>query len=621
MDPEELLERLREVRAWRRITPSGVPGLEELGEAGSAILNLQKDAIETLNQIREGIQEALRILQSARGEAETRAATATALARRLVNLAVSGIQSVLNSLLDDTGAYVLLVPLPKKGLVSIVADADTPDQPGSNYVQFPDRAMLSVLNSTSAARLRASPSFSSIFDAPTYSLGGNRYLVNTIAGSIYDAGDLNRPKFTGESYWVYSLLVAGATDVTSLLGTVNSLDRLFSIPRSANGVPASRNIGDFVATNVRASPSGRNRVVVVEWDWVPPSSNLTGYDGATITARKYAIVRSTSLEARSVTSILDLFPNPDIAEGQQGNYGAKVLKVADYNGVVRRYVDSEALIAGRTYYYHVAINTTIVGSPLSADSGVDRPRSTVGTETPVRVELPFNLMSPAAVWRQPAAGETSSNPGLSVAPDWTRTPSVARILPGVDRVVDIVTEEVRKAQDAYSLASNSADQYATVISGIVDEYVARAEALSSAIERYTNVLSSFDAGIYGTIRYGQGSAENFIADVVGAIDDVADPNRPPFDVGDEYVVAALTVVVSPDATVVQSALQFLQVLLGIADNEALAGINSITTELAAVEQGLLDQIRGGGAPPADAPVAFSEDMTPRPLGQPDASCR
>ncbi|MEY2786139.1 MAG: hypothetical protein RL277_2351, partial [Planctomycetota bacterium] len=61
-------------------------------------------------------------------------------------------------------------------------------------------------------------------------------------------------------------------------------------------------------------------------------------------------------------------------------------------------------------------------------------------------------------------------------------------------------------------------------------------------------------------------------------------------------------------------------LIGLLDDDVVAGINSISTTLATAEQALVNQITGGGESPADAPVAFSEDMTPRPLGQPDASC-
>jgi len=616
VDPEELIQ----LRRWRQINPSLPPGLEDLAEVASEVANFQKTLVEGLKEVRDSFETALSALTTQLSAAETQAATITSLARRAVNLAIAGVQDIFNSFLDDLGAYVLLVPVPKKGLVSVATSPDVPDQPGSNYVQFPDRAMLSLMDAAGASALRQSPSFAAIFDAPTYSLGGNRYLVNTIAGSIYDTGDLNRPKFTGESHWAYGLIVAGATDVTSVMGAIGSLDRLLAVPRSANSLPASRNIGDFVATGVRALPSGRGRQPVIEWTPVPPSSALTGFDGATVRARQYAIIRSSALEARTATEITDLFPTADIREGLTGSYGAKVLKVASYNGVTHRYVDSEQLTAGQTYYYHVAFNTTITGSPGGADSGNDRPRSTVGEDQPGRRDLPFSLLSTAAEWRQPTASAQNSSTRLGQAPDWYRTPSIARALPGVERLLDIANEELRSAQENFATVSQRSQQYANFISQTVDSYSARADAVAAALTRSINVLNSIDAGLYGTVRVGQGSAGAFVADVVAAIDDVTDENRPPFDTGDEYVVAALVLVVSPDAAVVQRSLDFLKLLIGLLDDDVVAGINSISTTLATAEQALVNQITGGGESPVDAPVAFSEDMTPRPLGQPDASC-
>jgi hypothetical protein len=617
VDPEELIQ----LRRWRQINPSLPPGLEDLAEAAAEVANFQKTLVEGLKEVKDAFELVRSALTTQLGNAQTQADTVTRVAREAVRLAISSVQAILNSFLDDLGAYVLLVPLPKKGLVAAYADATYPDQPGSNYVQFPDRAMLSLMRTTNADALRQSPSFASIFDAATFSLGGNRYLVNTIAGSIYDAGDLNRPKFTGESYWAYTLLVAGATDITSVMGALSSFDQLLSPPRSANELPASRNIGDFVTDGVRALPSGRNRQPVIEWTPVPPSAALTGYDGAEVYARQYAVIRSTGLEAKTATKVTQLFPTTDLREGLTGSFGAKVLKVADYNGVARRYVDSEQLTPGQTYYYHVLFNTTVTGSPLFSDSGQNNsPRNTTGVDPVERRDLPFGLLSNSAEWVHPKANIPNSNTQLSQAPDWYRTPSLARLLPGVDRVVDIVNEELQSAQENFSVVADRARDYGNFISQIVDNYSARADAVTSALTQAINVLENINAGIYGTVRYGQGPASSFIADVVGAIDDVNDVNRPPFDAGDEYVVAALVVVVSPDAAVIQGALDFLKLLTGLLDDDVVAGINSITTTLATAEQALVDQITGGGESPADAPVAFSEDMTPRPLGQPDASC-
>ena len=588
-------------------------------------VDLVHGVTDSLNLVKTGLEAARTTIQAAQSLAQVSANPAVRAASLAINSAIDAIQSGLNSFLDDTGAYILLVPLPKKGLLAVAAEPTTQDEPGSNYVGFPSAGLLASLNGESAAALRSSPSFASIFETPTYSLGGNRYLVQTIASSVYDAGDLNRPKFSGESYWAYTLCVAGATDLAGILSTVVSLGKIFSAPNSANTLPLARSITDFVPSGVRTGPSGRGKYAVIAWDHVPPSSVLTDYDGATMRARQYAIIRSKDLRAKTATTVLDFFSSPDLTSGMTGLYGAKVLTVRDYDGVVSRYVDLDDLDPDTTYYYHIAVNTRLIPSGAGADSGNNAPRTTAPEETsneatPDHVDFPFHLLSSAAEWRTPAGSSQLSNATLGEAPDWYRTPSVATSLPGMENLVDIIQEVLETQRQLANGTSDRVQQLLNAIAEQIAKISSTIDTLTGAVNKINAVLGSLGQGVYCTTRDGQGPVSSFVADVVAAIDDGQDPNRPPFDVGDEYVVAVLVLAVSPDAGAISTIKALMETLFGGGEqNAALEGINSVATTLARAEADLVDQITGGGDT-SDASQTFDDAMVPRPIGEPDASC-
>lgn len=600
---------------WKRLEPEIPSEVQEVSTAIAASLDAVKQGLDAARQV-------IQVLQTA---VQTDLSPAVVLANQALNLAINTIQRLINSFLDDTGAYVLLVPLPKKGLVSVVAKPDTPSEPGSNYVGFPDSAMLGSLSENGATEVRSSPSFSAIFDPGNTSLGGNAYIVQTLAASIYDAGDRNRPKFAGENYWAYGMVVAGAPDITSILSSIALLDRVFSPTKSANALPASRGVLDIVAAQVQAGPSGRGRMPVIEWARVPSSSTLNSYDFSTVVAHRYAIIRTTDFRTKTAISVLDLFPTADITEGMTGPGGAKVLKVADYDGVLNRYVDTETLVDGTTYYYFVAFKPRVINSMLGPDSGNGAPRSpgaNPNEPTPAYTDLPFGLVSSPAEWQHSTSNPRISSTRLSRAPDWYRVPSVAGVFPGVERLLDIVNEVLESFRQSALSVSERTSQYLNQIAAIGTQLQRRIDDVQLAVGRINSLATQSNLGAYVAASTGQGPAGSFVADVVRLIDDASDPNRPPFDVGDEYVVAAVVLVVSPDASAVNTAKELLDLFLGLVerDSAVVSGIESVSSTLAQVEQSLINEITGGGTATASNPVAFDESMQPRPLGQPDARC-
>jgi hypothetical protein len=591
---------------WQSLNLTLPPAVQTIAQAIGTGLDAVKNAL-TLVQTQARVTQAL--VQTEEGDR-------VRLVNAAIQAAVATITTFVNELLDTTGVYVLVVPLPKKGLVALASRPNNPDEPGSNFVQVPQQNLLNGLPAGEAARVRQSPSFAQIFNPDDLFLGGNAYFVKTIAEALYDPGDRNRPKFDAASYWAYSLLVAGATDVTSLLSAATFFDRLFSTTRSANRVSASRGVSDFVPRGLRVGPSGRSYFPVLEWERVPQSVALLSYDGARVVPTEYAIIRSTDFRAKTATQVRDLFDDVNLREGQTGRFGARVLKVAPYDGVLNRFIDGSEQTAGQSYFYHVAFK-----SRTEAPAGVEgaspapprnRPGGSPRTDAVTTVNNPYNMLSSCAEWRRPTSRSQLTDARMGVAPDWARTPSVATLLPGLERLLDRALENLASLGVASRNLNERNNAYLDLLGREVDRLSRQISEINGYLSQLQAIFATPDADVFATIRQGRGGVGSFLSDVVLTMDDTSDANRPSFDTGDEYVTGVVLLCVGPDPAPIAAAFAMLQGLFGPpSSNDALAGIDSIQTALAEAEAAVAAQLD---------PVAFGSDMQPRPPGEPDASC-
>lgn len=591
---------------WQSLTLALPPEVTAIAQAVGSGLDAVKTALAIVENEARSTQA---LVQTEEGER-------VRLVNAAIQEAVRTITAFVNELLDSTGVYALVIPLPKKGLVAVASRPNNPDEPGSNFVQIPQQNLLRGLSTADAARLRQSPSFSQIFNPDQLFIGGNAYFVKTVSEALYDPGDRNRPKFDAASYWAYSVLIAGASDVTSLLSAANFFDRLFGTSRSANGVSASRSLSDFVPKGLRVGPSGRGFFPVLEWERLPQSVALLSYDGSRVVPTEFAVIRSTDFRAKTATSVRDLFDDVNLREGQVGRYGSRVLTVAPYDGVFNRYIDTSEQAANQSYFYHVAFKTRVEGAitnegtaPASPSA---RPDGTLRTEGTSTLNNPYNRLSSCAEWRRPASQSQLTDARMGVAPDWIRTPAIATLLPGLDRFLDQTLAGLAMLASGSQAINERNNAYLDMLRREVDRLTRQIAEINGYITQLEAVFNSPNADVYATMRQGQGGVGSFLSDLIFTVDDTRDPARPAFDTGDEYVTGVVLLCVGPDPAPISAAFSMLSGLFGATeDNEALAGIESIQATLTQVETTIAAELD---------PIAFDESMQPRPRGESDASC-
>lgn len=607
---------------WRSINPKAPEGLTEAMRAVAESVSVLRTALQL---VKVEAQATALLATSTESAAVTAANTA-------IQGVIRGVNGLLDTVLDDAGLFLLPIPLPKLGSARLSPfmgiDKEqgfgNGNEEGSNLVEYPINNILAKATDSERAIFQESPLLQQIVAPVDLITGGNAHVLRTISSALFDQGDANRPRFSANETFAYALFVAGSSNASDLLGVAAYFDRLIGGMVNANHVSSSRGIGNMVPEGVRVTPSGRTNYAIVEWNLVPASTVLGSYDGAKLIINKYAIIRSTDLRARGARTVLDLFTTAELTEGLTGVYGAKVLKVGNYDGVVTRYVDSETLDPKVTYYYHVAFSTRVLPTlPAIPDSSSPLSAGAANGQA-VPQAIGFGPLSSAVQFQRPIRRDQYNGRGLSRAPDFIRTPSVVSLVPALDGVVDYLQSYLASLGSRAQNTATRNQQLIAFLDREINRYGLIADQINAKLAQLQTFFTvpNFAAGIYGTLRSGSGSATSFIADVSSALAGGGDPNAPPFRNGDEFTTGVLMLALGPDPAPVLAAFELLKALLTPSDNQdpALQGILSINTRLAAVETDLVNQITGGTNAVPNPPVTFNSNMTPRAAGQGDATC-
>lgn len=558
---------------WQRLTPE-IP--QEVTDAGQLLTT-------GLSAIRATLQAARLVLQT-RTTFTNSVTSELAAANTALTALGTALEAAIQNFLDDGGVYLLPIPLPKKGAARLATDDDAPAETTTDPL-VPSGALSSDVPSA----ISEDPLWLEAFAPEELFLGGNAYFLKTVAESLYDVGDTNRPNFGTSSVWAYAIMMAGSTDLAAVLSAGTYFNRLLrSNQQGANELSITRGGTELTATGLRAAVSGRENFVVLSWDRLVRRTLDSGWR---LRPTAYAIIRSTAPEAMSARSVLDLFPTRQITEGMTGLYGARVLKITDYDGLATRYVDRSPLDFGVPAYYHLAVRVTLQGTYTETDIGYD-------------------MLSSCCRFKREAHRTDAQ---LSVAPDWVRTPSVARSFPALSRLVDSLSEAVRNVAASADVGQNVAQVALNNLDAEITKFEQLGQKIETLLSQLENVFDTPDAGVYFTLRTGEGNVSSFVGDVAKALSSRDDPSYPPFETGDEYVLGYLFLLVGPSPTSIAAALNLLRLLFGSGDTDTvLAGINDIA---ASIEQTLPTPT--SAAPP---PQTFNEDLTPRAPGTGDSSC-
>ncbi len=563
---------------WQALKITVPPAIPEIGADVASALHAVKSAIDVARTLAETASTLA---------LSTDTPSVTAL-NALMRNAIAAIETAVNALLDDAGVYMLVVPLPKKGLLSFIPPSQ---EGGSTFLTSPTVGLLRELDVNTAEEVKLLPSWQRAFNPATLFIGGNAWYLRVVSESLFDAGDVNRPKFGAESYWAYTMLIAGGQDLTSVMDTAAFVKRLLGLGSNAYEVPPDRSVLSLVPQNVRVSLTGRENKICVTWDNVPASQIAASFDNTRIVPTAYAIIRCTDFRARNVRHAHDLFPN-GVVEGATGNFDARVMAVHNYDGVVCRWTDNTTTEPEQEFYYTVCFRVRV--EPAHGDA----------------VLRPFDDLSSWAPIKIPRRQHTGISSGGTL-PDWVRTPSVAQLVPSIGDFIDTIKEELNTLKASVNSVNDRYTEVINFLSREASKYAAKANALATFVSQINTILSAPNAGLHAYINTGKGPVSSFLADMTKAFDLSADADRPPYDLGSEYTLGVVFLSVGPDPARVLKTLEAFKLLFSNAEQDPMiAAINEINTQLHRAANDIAT---------ANTPNTFDAAMNP--TTGPDAGCR
>lgn len=540
----------------------------------------------------------------------------------LIQTAIAAIESAIQALLSDTGAYLLLVPVRRKVVIPPIVTA------ALSKVGLPSIPPVNISTDLIAVQTDV--------PVPVFSAsGGNLGFQRTVVESLLDAGDANRPVLEPSDAVTGFYIVAGATDYGSMLSFMDGITAFMAQNRPATaldspGLPIPQN----VKSKLVASKTTADLQAFIEWKFQEPLTQIPSFN-LTCLVTQYAVIRSTDMRILTATTVQELFGTGTLTKGLSTGSGPaviEVLDVIDYRGVniITSYFDT-AVSKGIVYYYALAYNMKVGGITDIASGG--------GTETGFRKISKVTKLYYPTKTRVPRS--ISGNP-----PDWIRTPRAIDLVPPLGSLIDTFIRTLTQFGSFTTGASSMLKDYISFIGQEIQNFETLTARVTDAINRLQSLtkISTEGLGVHFRSYSGVGGTPFLLQDLTAAMSaGNPDAQRPKYDLGTEFVCGVVVLAAAPSPALLAPVQLVLDTLFGGGSSSnpitnAIAGIDvalraaetaafgpafnaTITTTTApalttvTVAQPLIgaddDGTKDLNCPPAvSADITFSDDLSP-----------
>ena len=524
---------------------SAVDGLKTVASTTSTALTLVKGLVEALSAT---------------------AVTSLSASQIAINVAVASIEAAVKALTEDTGVYVLLVPPRSKVIIPEAVKAAL--APSLFIAPTPAGLNTQAMFAGQTTTVQEDSILRGLFSAT----GGNAGFVRQVTESFDDLGDANRPQLADTDAVAGMYIVAGASNIASIIPFTNGMSSLLAPGRpTALDAPAMPTPQNLKAKVINGS------AVHLKWDFHPALIEIPAL-GTFAAVTEVAIIKSTSVKMLSATTCQGLFGSSQLSSSAKtGDEKTEVVALIPHTGAnfASSVLDATEHKPGAGYYYaasyHVKLGTS---KELSTGGGTD---------------LGFLRLSNVVKVYFPKDAHGTPRSVTGVPPDWYRTPRTIDLFPAVGDLLNQVaglTAQLGQTTTGYGdLLKANVKVIEQQIQGYTD-LAARLTATAASIASF----SSINLGTVSSRSFAGTGGVNFIKmDLVKAFGDTSDPNRPPFD-GDEFVSGVVILATTPNAVAL------LNQILG----SVSSGVSAVASALEAIDVELS----------VIETAAFNDDMTP-----------
>jgi hypothetical protein len=485
-----------------------------------------------------------------------------------LDLAIQGVQEILETLLTPFGHHVLVVPVMRTNKdvpqLTPLLDWAIPDDYRGSTLQFGEERIKLDTN-----KLK--------FYTPPYTDGGggNWGYFSTLVNSIFDEGDPNRPLYNDNFAVMSFTIITGARNVGDVLKKLFYLMKLLQnfvqVPLDGNLLPVPQNLRlittapEAFAPVISADDEESDIVALVRWDR-PDLINITDLFLEEVDLE----ILSTSVYVKKGSK----FTNTDVG-GLLEDY--ERLRIED--PFLETRVGVDGLDRDEEYYIAVGYNVQVTVWPTVevAEDELDAEGQTVeeiaaaakkraeierATEPLVYIIEHYDVSNQVRIRlneRQPP----QSNLSGGVFPDWVSSTAPLSIIPGLEDAVRILLATLQILRDQIASPIAELDEFLEDLEGFIAFWTGRLTEISETLRGLAEALKALRVGfsVYGFYTTS-GGTNALISEMNSAFFDEAVKNRPQFDGGGDVVAGLTWLSASPGLETLRPLIELYRLLFG-----------------------------------------------------------
>lgn len=429
-----------------------------------------------------------------------------------IKAAIAAIRAVLDDFEGGAGCYFMGVPI-------VPIDKQLADQ--VLYPEHPGGGLVSRLEPLAVA-----------VSENRIGSGGNYGFLSTVAASLSDPNDPLKPTFSEDAYVAGLVFYFGAESYLKVAALINKLVNLFGGPKKTGPSEAIKGVSDFpkpqeLHAEIAASPKTtglyqtiRNYVAPDEF-FSPYAVRLTWDITEEIHVLPWPNETGTGNETWKITDVM-IYKSDKPISTSISLKALEQLKIAEFefSWWEREYFD-DGIGLGKTWYY--AMGYKMAEVLQEAGGGF----SEVLSDEP----QPFNIMTTQIVI--PEEIDIYSRKGTP--PDWGLLANPLACIPAVTTTIRRIRMLLDAIEKTTEDKSDKMNGYILGIQATINRYIDWVQEIVDTVDLLIDSLNW--TGVYAgvTTFAGKGGNAFFLNSLGMALNDEADPNRPPFDKGTEAV--------------------------------------------------------------------------------------
>lgn len=534
--------------SWNLKDSPGVQTLDTVGSAVAPIVDTMASLLEIVKVITELTTALLLDVPDLPSEA--------------LKAAIETVRAILKDLAGDAGCYFLPIPVHLKNVVpegAIIFDPSpgvAPDADGS------------------------------VFLPPVSGGGGGNYgFLADLTASLNDTNDILRPQFDEDAHIAGLLVVAGADSFLDILPLIEKLKRLFAGKKKSGAgegigstdgatIPKTKNlraeivpsaVGQLQKLNNRLEGGGSTHPYAVKLSWELPDRIKV----VSIPPNRYTFTVKKIHVFRSETPI-SVYANPTgLAEQHK-------LKDFEFDGLTGEFYD-DTIELNKTYYYAVGFENEARWDRLEGDAYVEKNTVTYapGADAVTSIQVP---------------NEINMLPRHGVPPDWLLLPNPLALIPDLVRVVNTVNAFLDTLESRLGTASEKYEAFIKALTKEIARYAKLAEDIVETIQNIVDLVSFPDVYIGAYPFAGKGGNGKLVNIVGTALTDLSDPDRPPFDRGDEVLTGFVLYAGSATVGKLEAFTAFIEMLVGQSASTTASAYAQAAADIGAAVDEIEEQI-------------------------------